>query len=250
MALLIAAPSAKPLVGFGPAGWVAAAIFVVLAALVLAGFDMQGALLTAIYNAFGGDAPNWYVVHIQAGHWISLRAPTYGLISLLYFLPALAIAPFRIPWWKYALVVIWALVHPLLLWYRLVLSPLATLLPNDPGALILAQCVHELSTVFLLWLITRSRRVFLLSLAATIAVNSISYGLTVAPGLLATTPWVNLTDSILGPAWHLAIAATLLGWAISARLSANPPQCPQCGYHLRFIASPRCPECGQTLRAT
>jgi len=163
----------KPLLGFGPVGWVAASIVSALFVVALSGFDFQAAYLDAIARLFGAQGLYWYFLQIHYGHSLALHAPVFSLIGLLYTLPALFIFPVPVARWKYLLVIFWALLHPLIFSYYILVEPLARLFANtpfDPRAWCLASGLVELSTCVILFVVTRSWRVFSACLIATVVV--------------------------------------------------------------------------------
>ncbi len=230
----------RPILGFGPAGWAAAALLAALVGAILLGVDLHQELQRLLM--FRGSYSPW-VYYFQYVHlsqrYACYELPLFGVGTLLYLLPALHVSGVRRLAWRAAVVTAWCLVAPTL-WVSCELGgPINRFIGwsfahASPGLLLgVASCS-------LLWLVTGSKFVagatLLPTVAAWIAIDQWN--------------WFSTHLNAVNPGWHGAMAAILLAWAIRSR-RAQPPAwaCLGCGYDLRGSPGGLCPECGRCAAA-
>jgi hypothetical protein len=227
----------RPIVGFGPGGVVAAAILVALIYAAASGFDLREELFRAVYECFDIAAVYnvllWWIIP----HGFALWQPVFGPLCLLYVLPALHVAPGLRPWWAWGTVVVTAVMVPPLWYWLFAASHFRGTFPPwvFGGDWMGFAALVNIGAVAGLWLATRSW-----------PVAAVACGASVAGCWIAGGPWASdSVSSSVSCSWHGIMAATLLAWAIRARLRREPAGlCSACGYDLAGLAAPVCPECG------
>lgn len=95
-------------------------------------------------------------------------------------------------------------------------------------------------TSSLLYLLTRSSKIVMQSMIASLAVA----GLTTVP---ETARWVE-PMAVLG--WHAVVAAGLCGWMVEGARRRASGCCPRCGCDVQGLTSPVCPSCSSMLAGT
>ncbi len=227
----------RPILGFGLIGWIASAVLLAIVAAALAGFDFQYHFIGLLCDAFGSSAMMWYMSRVHIPHSLYILAPMMSVITAGAAVVALYIRPGRGWWWRSAIVVAWGIMQPGLFSYEreLARSVLDWILPwRVDGYLswILHWTSMNMLTCLLLWIVTGSRRVLLVSVAASLAVAL--YMLVLYRPITPMTvffPNPGPLDAVIGPLWQVAVAAGVLWWAIDARLHAYlPGYCANCGY--------------------
>ncbi|MFG0285253.1 MAG: hypothetical protein ACF8R7_12590 [Phycisphaerales bacterium JB039] len=240
----------RKLIGFGPVGWVASAVFIILLQAVVRGVDVRAFLLATIDRFFGIDPVMWIVTHVLPWHHFAIAEGRFGLIAAMYWLVALQIYPQRKSLLWPVVLIGWALVAPML--PTEIIAFLARR-SADPTAFfgptvfshwfmgIVLGC--ELISAALLVAMTRSWLVCA-GAGAGIALTALLVGIKaqwppvmpLAVGSGRLDPWL----------WHAVMCATALMWAIGARRRAiGPGQCEACGYDRRGLdLGALCPECG------
>lgn len=239
--------------GFGPIGWIASVILAALIGLVALGVDLQHQYIWLISDVCGTDALFWYLNHVHVWHSLLLMEPTFGLIPGCVAVIALFIAPARVPWWNYGLVIAWATICPMLYPYqfRAPMRFLQAMFGTGFDAyimLVASWFALNLASCVLLWVLTRSRTVAIATALATVLVSAymlVMWFLTpVAVTVLKTTgPF----DGVTGPFWFATIAGAMLWWALRESRGFEPWACQRCGYDLRAARHKACPECGASI---
>lgn len=241
-------PDSKPILGFGPIGWIAAAIALCIVALALTGYDFQYHFIWLIHDCLGSAATMWYVTHLHIFHGLSLQNPYFSLIGAAFAVAALFIAPRPAGWWRYALIIFWGVIRPALLPYEAnwLISMYRWLLSFHLDVYIAhteAWLCMEFITSALLWTITGSRMVLVISTAASAAV----FIFLMTYGPIGAIFYRQPEGFLLCAFWNGTIGGALLWWAIRARVAIRPERaCPHCGYDLQGLPHNRCPECGTT----
>src|ERR1044071_2202214 len=236
---------AKPLWGFGWAGWVLLGIAASLAWAYITGYDLRFKVLELINGMFGIKAVYWTVLNPCVHQFFGLEWPGFGWWSVMYSLAAVHIHPRRTGWW-WIVTVGWAAIRPSI-WFHAVARPGGVvaavmaasfgLLDHDGAAL----TVCGVADVALMLLITRSRLVVGTLIGATAAAIAGERLLTLRSAALQE--WQMMASVA---AWNAIVGSSMLWWAVRARLRrARPGFCAACGYDLRGLPDPRCPECGR-----
>lgn len=244
--------TARPLWGFGWAGWLLLPGAFALAWVFFTGFDLRFVLLKWTNDTLGSGAMAWFIGVVLATHYSALREPVLGPVTLCSVLVALHFHPRPMKRWRCGLIA-WALLRPVL-WFELVYwgrhlgawwagAPFAGLWADGWGTAIVT-CFLAAADAMLLWLLTRSAFVTAPALAAGLGY---ACGVT-ALHKLGQFHWITelLHPLAMQAVWHGGVGAALLWWAIRAHRDVREPyQCQPCGYDLRGIAdSQSCPECG------
>lgn len=250
----------KPLTGFGPIGWCAVAVLLGVAGVALTGLNLRYELFRLIANVFGIDALMSFTVQwVMFG--LAIRGMSFTVIALVG-LPIVAhIYPYRIGFWRWAVVVGWCVERSfsVVLWHQSVYGPLARFIGGDGdsgvfgldfassasmNARIGVALFFELGTALVLWFFTRSWRV-----AAGVALVTI----VMHTGLVTWGGWDPLSPPWLPRVfgrhgtylWYAAVFAILFAWAMHHRRRANRAgACLACGYPKRGRTQAVCTECG------
>lgn len=236
----------KPIAGFGAVGWVAAVILLALAGVATTGYDVQAAYLWIVGDVIGDGNVTWYMArfHVWHGLWIG-GDTSFGLLTMIPVVVAMRVHPARFGWWRYALIVIWALTHPLWWMTKSIRRVMSDVIEAGAPGLSFASVssitygVLELATVIVLLVATRSWRLALALLALVVMTTATCAAIAPAGGVAPGPPM----PIVIG--WQLAFAAMVLTWGIQARLhERGPGDCQACGYSMRGLGSTTCPECG------
>ena len=241
----------RPLLGFGPVGWVAATAVVVLLTAVAAGVDVQSSFLRLIGSACGSDALYRFTLSILPFvHWHTVE-PQFSLVSSIYLTIALFLTPAASGWSRWTAVWAWPLLQANPVWGAWVMLPLmdacSAVVPSGPAvgfggslnpALAAQLAIDFASTAVIAWLF-RSWRV-----GACVA------ALSLATALVRSVPSMLNLQSDLVPrlplliCWHAGAAGIVIAWAVARRRAFRPVlSCGNCGHTLLARASV-CPECG------
>jgi hypothetical protein len=243
-----------PLLGFGPAGYIALAIFLALLIPILLGVDLRYELQKLILYIFGVDAMmkatvyTWIFYFPLFGMSISLITACAGLLAFNF-------APFRIKrriqlaW--FALCALWIPLTHLSCYYIIRANPQSPSIASLDGPYQLLV-LELLGVIFAGWFavsLTRSR-IVAVSWALALLLNLIQIGQLYA-GIFTIfdVRFIRLgyygfsTYAIL---LFLCTSASLLAWAIIERRKPIPEiPCPICLYDLVGIPeNTPCPECG------
>jgi hypothetical protein len=233
----------QPLRGFSWRGWLLLPIALALLYCYLGGFDLRAALQQLIAEHLGVPAMLDFTSRILPPWSLGFRGPVAGPACLLYILPAMFIAPSRWRWWAWTAVTALCVAAPWY-WWKLILISSRMPPAAHPWTQAASDLIPSLALIALIAAGARSLTLALQLLAVTLLATLGTAGLEYAaqrstlPAIAATFPWLAL-------AWHLALAAFLLRWAISSRrhFRQDPNLCPSCGYHAAGL--PTCPECGR-----
>lgn len=252
--------SPKPLLGFGPVGWLAAAVLAALIGLLLAGIDPRYELLRFTHNTLGPRSMDALLLRIltplNLAEWRG-QGHRFGPIAMCAALVALQIHPRRAGLARTATVVAAGLGFPFLYWYLLLLamgivgrSNFAASRYADAGILL----AFGLLTAALLRWWTRAHRpalCFLPWLLGIPVLTLLAFNLPEGWVLPWTHDAANRALKAAVLSFNPALAAILLVWAIRARLRpADAGRCAACDYDLAGLAAARCPECGAPLEST
>lgn len=238
----------KRITGFGPVGWVASAVFVGILWSHLAGFDWQFFVLESIWRVWDWPGVYWFVVHVMHPLSLTLPIPGFNIVSVLPILIGMRIAPVRLGWWSYALVLATASVTPPLAFW---LGPqyLAAMMTGGSWRFILPGLVFGFAVTRIA---TRSW-IVAASWFAILPMTWIDDRILQSTARWGTIPLQTFTgwgfDVTL--AWLATAAlpgAVSIWWAIrlKQRLFA-PGYCRECGYCVDGISGGVCPECGEPL---
>lgn len=215
-----------------------------LAFCLIRGIDLRHELLRLI-AAWRGEGAMFLFVTNGLPPWsLGARGGVPGPLCLLYVLPAMFLAPVRWRWWHWAFIVAYLLASPWW-WWKLVRvsnGMPSTALPWTQGA---CDLVMSIGLVVLVALGTRHRRlalgVLVPSLLSAAGVVTLEWLNARAP-----QPWHGEAYPMLAAAWHVALASSMLAWAIVGRRAyrPDPTSCGVCEYDLRGVSAAACPECG------
>ena len=85
----------SPLIGFGLAGYIAAAVLIAIIVSMAMGVDLQYQLLRLITATFGVDVMIDFVVKLF-GPWFAIFGPTISVLTGVFGLLAFQISPYRL----------------------------------------------------------------------------------------------------------------------------------------------------------
>ena len=230
----------KPVVGFGPIGYVLAALLIALVVGVVCDGGVGFFFLDALHRTLGDKAMYWFVGQWLPWAWFQIREPGFGLAGLGVVLVLCHFSPRRVSIWAYLLLGAWGLLAPSVLF-------IAYRIPSPPfGPFMLHAATDVACTVGVLWCIMRRGRPAILAACGLSLAHGVFLG-----GTALLPP--SSTGAMLLPflaLYYGALIAPLLWWAGIERarrraLLANTVG-RSCGYDLRGLgASPViCPECG------
>lgn len=240
----------KPILGFGWAGIVASIVFCLLLIAHLSGFNLWHPILVVIHRVLGFDAVH-FVVFNMTWYLFSLTDPVFGPAGALFVIVAFRIAPIRLGWWRYALVIGTGLAMPIVA-IRLFtffsenqnFTP-SFIAPNGFPKLAIAMAMGQgvvgIIAAGALWLATRSKLV----LAGFISSAMVAF----ARYWLGSLGSIDFSLHLSLNAPHMLFVIFTVGstWAWAIRMRINWPRetaCDTCGYDLRGLRDSVCPECG------
>lgn len=229
----------------GPVGW---GLCVPLAGLVwvaATGYDLRHQLLWVIHEVGGWPATVFFTTRVLVGHWFSLTGPSFGGIELAVVLLVLHFSARPIRWWRYALLVAWALTEPALVWMmpRAVLQSPTWYPLRSPIAWIgVLRTAVGAGTGPVLGIVTRSWRVAGLISTAALICYWVHHDVSPASWL----PWPVWTEWAPKFVYIGMVGGTLAWWVWDQRRRIRPEwACQACGYDLRGTPGGAvCPECG------
>lgn len=243
--------SAKPLLGFGPAGWLLLAPLSALLVVALTGYDLRYAMQSRVNEIWGWDGLSFFTVNVLFAHawasWFWPPLPHFGLLGLCIVLLGLQLHPRACGRARVGLIVALGMLIPIAV-YTATRRRVLLGVEDINACFAFARLLTGAGVATALWLATRSSRVGVLTAASLIAPAGLDWvALLVKAGdlpasLAAQVEWLRLWS---GLAMNVALAGVLWTWGLRARLCARQShQCEACGYDLRGLASPICPECG------
>jgi hypothetical protein len=231
---------AKPLWGFGWAGWCLLPVAVALAWAYFSGYDLRHEMLRLITDRFGIRPVFWIVTRPLVHQNFGLTQPGLGLWSMVYVLLAMRLYPGRLwaGWW--AIMPVWAVCRAEVFYWLMAGSGNAAFGPILTGlGISLAPQLRALAYCLAIDLVLLGGLTRSWAVAGTAMVISL---VSIVIWSNATTPAHILAASV---AWHAVAAGALLWWAIRARMNLpRPHECQACRYDLRGSAGTVCPECG------
>jgi hypothetical protein len=243
--------SLRPIAGFGPFGWVAAAVLAALIIAVAVGIDFELLVVSAFGQVGGSRGVDFYMKWMRIPGWLLFIWPGFTLVAFLYTVVGFHLAPIRFGWFAWTTLLLWATLHttgPWLLVKDSLLeaiqgSPLAS--GVDTKSLIATELFLEIPTPLILLCISRSIK--LAAAVAALLVLTSAYELSINAAPTQPSGWLSANPAWLGVLWNVALASIIWSWAIHRRLAASrlsATACPACGFDL--VNSPaRCPECGR-----
>ncbi len=238
----------KPLLGFGPAGWVLTPIAIAIAACWYLGIDLRNKLFWLITDTLGVDALYWVVSRWLPWAWFQLSEPVFSPICVAYILVLCHLSPRRVAWWKYGLLGAWCVLVPALA------VPAYRVLPGmstSGWAAALLGAADLIGTGAMLWLVVGRWRILSVALIGMVLGRASWVVLTEAAatnGLMLTVTRELYWGSLL--LYHASIAGSLLWWVSDSRRARrrSATACPACGYELAGLPAGgdgiQCPECG------
>lgn len=256
-------PIRKPLLGFGPAGWVLLAIAIPLAICFFTGYDLRYQLQSLINDTLGPESVRFMTSTVFGVHNLNLigywpKQADFGLITMSVMLIAMRIHPRRFGPVPYFAVIAWGLLNPLthfLLGRLLKWAGLDTgeYMPDAPD-IVIRNAISFALTILLFAVVTRSWWLTLLVAAFHTAalIGLHDYGVTMNRTTIRER-WIPGSERFVLSlwfmwSWHAATYAGLLFWAIRARLKLpKPGHCLHCNYNLAGITASACPECGRAI---
>ncbi len=248
----------KPLLGFGPAGYILVAIFLALLIPTLMGIDLRYELQKLIIYIFGADAM------LSATAYTMLFSTTVfgmgiNLITACVGLVAFNIAPFRIKrqnqlaW--FCLCAFW--IAPTLILNNIIVHIFGhSTIYSGFTSIYLTMSLGTLGVLvaggFAVY-ITRSK-IVAISWATALVLDLLPIAMFYSSGFYALFDWPLIIPGNFGIStveifFYLCSSGSLLTWAIIERRKPAPPSnpCPNCAYDLAGLPQNiPCPECGQT----
>jgi hypothetical protein len=226
----------KPLWGFGPIGWAAAAVLTAMLIALARGWDPVYTGAWILMRVSDGTMDGW--MRTWACVWAfpsmaTLRV-TFGLIGLLYASVAFFIFPRRLP--ILPIVLLWAVVALDAFGWGVFPKNLQSRIPVQaftffPVLAATAECG------LLLWI---TRRWW----CAVPLLLPLFWNAAIEPSKILV--WADQREVALVA--HIVMGVPLLAWAIAARAKPAPPgkPCPKCDYDLTGLADTiPCAECGR-----
>lgn len=246
--------SLRPIAGFGPFGWGAAAALAVLIVTVAVGIDFELLVVSAIGQAGGPRGVDFYMQWVRTPGWLLFLAPGFTLVAFSYTVVGFYLAPIRFGWLAWTTLLLWATLHttgPWLIARESLLEAIqgtSTDAGVDTKALVASEFLLEIPTPLIFLCISRSIR--LAAAVVALLVVTSAYELSINSAPTQPSVWLSSNPEWLGVLWNVALASIILGWAICRRVAASrlsAAACPGCGFDL--VHSPtRCPECGRLSR--
>jgi hypothetical protein len=240
-------PAAKPLWGFGIMGWLALPVLLALVVIVLAGYDLQYALIWTLGDLFGAKGAIYYVLGFQAGLYFSMGDVGFNILDVMVVWVAAAVYPRRVSRVALVVLLLWTFAMSNLYvrgWVRsLIFDDPTRAWPAQNSDVIILSFVLAMITALILFWITRSLR----TAAAVFLLQAVGVSVYVVANL-STQP-IDVRWYFTVP-WHMALASIVFTWAIyHRRRPSDPDSCPSCGYLVAGSNQAQCPECGLILGA-
>ncbi|MFT5423108.1 MAG: hypothetical protein ACI89L_000881 [Phycisphaerales bacterium] len=239
----------KRIGGFGPVGWVAAAVFLAILIPSVSGFSWQFLLLESIWRVWDYPGVYWYILKVMFPLSISVPYPGITVLSVLPVMIGMKLAPVRLGLWRYALLFAAGTVAPLIAYH--LYKPMSSMLYGGPEWLL--SIVPAAIAVVATYVCTRSWVVSLSWLAVVpLTLTEHLYYSSSMSGFVITFPQLMNTSFELTPVWVVSFmipGVASLWWARMLRRELFKPEtCRACGYSTSGIAGELCPECGAALQ--
>lgn len=242
----------RPILGFGPAGWLLLPIALALAWSLVVGYDLRFDIQRVIHETWGWKATVSFVTSILAAGSVQLWDPIPSPISLMWLLLALFIQPRRVPTWAWLGLSMFCMTFPNIVWESFLAIGSKSVSVSD-----VQQVAWALSCVgfcALHWWLARARLPLVL-LVLAFAPAFVLLRVRMLPGSpTGLARFISGTEWVATCVWHVVMASLFVGYAIAQRrfVAALPALgCPACGYDRSGLgAGVICPECGAAAPAS
>lgn len=235
----------KRIGGFGPAGWVAAAVFIAILIPAVNGFSWQFFLLESVWRVWDYPGVYWVVLNVSHPLAFSLPYPGISILSVLPVMIGMKLAPVRLRLWRYVLLFAAGAAAASIAYH--LYKPMSSMLYGGPEWLL--SIVPASIAVLATFLCTRSWIVSLSWLAVVpLMLAEHLYYASPMSGFVITFPQQMNTGFELTPVWVVSFLIPGLAswwWARTLRRELFKPEtCQFCGYSILGIAGSVCPDCG------
>jgi hypothetical protein len=230
-------------------------------------YGLRFELLRLIERSAGASPLNFFLGGFLTSAAITLTGLGFGVVGLLYTMPAFALAPSARGWLRWLALPLWCFLDVFLVRSFWMLSVVRSALPptlHDHVWEALMVVTLGMSLV-LIGLCTGKFRLFIILTGAATASTVYATFMPVQTHYIRGTVirWISTQGISLeiwpfpfsefwwsAVAFHVSAAFVLFHWALRERaLARRTDCCPKCQYALVGIRSDVCPECGHTLES-